>query len=389
MRPAGVDTGKAMNRQLSAYLNLLRITAALAVFFAHLCIWQMNCSLFSRVPDFGDDGVVAFFVLSGYVIAYTADVKDDTPEKYAISRLTRIYSVVIPAIGLTIALEWAGTMMFPRIYDSIYDSYQFHHLWLYLPLWLSFSSESWHLNEPIFTNGAFWSLCFEVWFYIGFAIWLFLPGIRRTIGLVGVLLLVGPKIALLSILWLIGAGSYRLQRQISLSRRTARLLAAMTLVAFVGVIWSGVDVRLSAVVNTWLGGYPEAHLQMAWKVPGYSVLALLLAANIFCMRFAMMDFLAAFARPLGFVASFTFSFYIVHLPLLRFYTALLASRTSSMALPAALTVATTAVFGQFTERRASAWRSVFSSIIKRWPWADRGIAASIATSTSQSDPPRS
>ncbi len=389
MCPPGVRAGNAMNRQLSAYLNLLRIAAALAVFFAHLCIWRLSCGLFSHVPYFGDDGVVAFFVLSGYVIAYTADVKDDTPGKYAISRLTRIYSVVIPAIGLTIALEWVGTMMFPRIYDSIYDSYQFHHLWLYLPLWLSFSSESWHLNEPIFTNGAFWSLCFEVWFYIGFAIWQFLPGTRKAIGLAGVLLLVGPKIALLSILWLFGAGSYRLQRQISLSRRTARLLAAMTLLAFVGVIWSGIDVRLSAVVNTWLGGYPEAHLQMAWKMPGYSVLALLLAANLFVMRFATMDIFATIARPLGFVASFTFSLYIVHLPLLRFYTALLAPKTSSVALPALLTVATAAVFAQFTERRAGAWRPVFSAIVEGRPWAGRRSAARIAASASQRDRPRS
>ena len=352
-----------MNRQLSAYLNLLRVLAAFEVFFAHICIWNLSCGMLSAFSDLGDDGVITFFVLSGYVIAYTTDVKDDTAEKFAVSRMTRIYSVVVPAMALTIGLEWTGRILFPSIYHTAYNSYQFRHIGLYLPLWLTFSSEFWHLDEPIFVNGAFWSLCFEVWFYIGFATWSFLRGVPRWGGLVLLAVLVGPKIDLIAPLWLAGAGAYHLQQRVALSRRTAAPLVVLTAIVYLGVIHFGIDIRLSEVVNSWFHGYPRAHLQMAWKAPGYLVLALLVAANIFCMKYAEIDVFARLARPIGWVASFTFSFYLVHLPLLRFYSALFRHATGSILFPAVLTVITAAAFGQVTERRTRPWRRVFTRLL--------------------------
>lgn len=352
-----------MNRPLSVYLNLLRVIAALEVFLDHLCGWNLSCGRLSVFAGLGDDGVVTFFVLSGYVIAYTADVKDDTAEKFAVSRLTRIYSVVLPAMVLTIGLEWVGRILFPSNYHAAYDSYQFRHLLYYLPLWLTFSSEFWHLDEPIFTNGAFWSLCFEVWFYIGFAVWTFLRGAPRWGGLVLLALLVGPKIDLLAPLWLAGAGAYHLQKRIVLSRGIAAFLAVLTAILYLGVVYLGLDTRLSEIVNLWFHGYPEAHLQMAWKAPGYLVLAVLVAANIFSMRYAGIEALTRLASPIGLLASFTFSFYLVHLPLLHFYSALLSDTSRSILLPAVLTIITAAAFGQVTERRTQPWRRAFSRLV--------------------------
>jgi len=352
-----------MTRSLSTYLNFLRVAAALEVFLAHVCAWRLFCGPMSAFSDLGDDGVVTFFVLSGYVIAYTADTKDVTVEKFAVSRLTRIYSVVLPAIALTIALEWTGHTWFPADYNAPYDSYQFRHIIVYLPLWLSFASEFWYLNEPIFTNGAFWSLCFEVWFYVGFAIWCFSRGTPRWVALVLLVVLVGPKIALLAPLWIAGGGAYHLQKRLSPSRRVAVSAAGITALAYLAIIHFGIDTWASETVNRALSGYPISHLQMAWKAPGYLMLALTVAANIVAMRYAEFGQLARLSAPIGVLASYTFSIYLVHLPLLRFYAALLRGSVGSILIPAALTLITAVAFGQVTERRTAPWRQAFTRLV--------------------------
>jgi peptidoglycan/LPS O-acetylase OafA/YrhL len=201
-----------MTPVLSTYLNLLRVFAALEVFASHLCIFHKDCGFAVRFSLLGSDGVVIFFVLSGYVIAYTADQKDRTARSYFINRCARIYSVVLPALLLTLATEWIGIQWFPALYNDTFDHYQFAKFYIYVPLWLSFSSQFWSLNEPIMTNAAFWSLGFEVWFYIAFAIALFIRGSPRIIAIIIVALLAGPKICLLFPLWGLGVLVYRLQK---------------------------------------------------------------------------------------------------------------------------------------------------------------------------------
>src|SRR5208337_35142 len=205
-----------------------RVLAALEVLASHICIWQTSCGWVELLPYLGGDGVVIFFALSGYVIAYTADTKDRTARAFMINRCARIYSVVLPALILTVVLECIGMWRFPSIYDSVFDHYQLAKLWLYIPLWLSFTSEIWKINEPIFTNGAFWSLCFEVWFYIFFAISLFVRGPARVAAMIGIALIVGPKICTLFPLWWLGVLAYRAQQRTTLAAKPARLLLAVS-----------------------------------------------------------------------------------------------------------------------------------------------------------------
>jgi peptidoglycan/LPS O-acetylase OafA/YrhL len=49
----------------------------------------------------GSEAVMAFFVLSGFVIAYVADQRETTLQAFAAARLARLYSVIIPAMLLT------------------------------------------------------------------------------------------------------------------------------------------------------------------------------------------------------------------------------------------------------------------------------------------------
>ena len=47
--------------------------------------------------DMGNDAVMVFFVLSGFVIAYTVDRGETRASDYALARLVRMYSLALPA----------------------------------------------------------------------------------------------------------------------------------------------------------------------------------------------------------------------------------------------------------------------------------------------------
>jgi peptidoglycan/LPS O-acetylase OafA/YrhL len=53
--------------------------------------------------------VIIFFVISGYVIAASADRPDQTQSNYTADRLTRLSSVVIPALALTYCFDAIGS----------------------------------------------------------------------------------------------------------------------------------------------------------------------------------------------------------------------------------------------------------------------------------------
>jgi peptidoglycan/LPS O-acetylase OafA/YrhL len=155
-----------MTRQFSIYLDAIRFCAAMAVFLTHL-------SLSTTLPvgiagRFGHDAVVLFFVLSGYVIAHTVDRRDHDPKSYAINRLARLWSVVLPALLLTVCLDSIGTRIAPDHYHALGTPADF----AILPVVMNalFLNQLWFLNISPWSNTPFWSLGFEFWYYVFYAL---------------------------------------------------------------------------------------------------------------------------------------------------------------------------------------------------------------------------
>src|SRR5260370_11338218 len=124
-------------------------------------------------PQTAIEPVMAFFVLSGFVIALTAETNDRTAGQYFLSRATRLLSVTIPAILLTIVLDSAGSAIFPALYaDHWTDPATIANLNTPLAIQagatVTFINQIRSLNIWPGTNSPFWSLGYESVYYVLF-----------------------------------------------------------------------------------------------------------------------------------------------------------------------------------------------------------------------------
>jgi peptidoglycan/LPS O-acetylase OafA/YrhL len=105
-----------MSPILSIYLDLVRVTAAQMVVLYHT---SFDCfgGAWLR-PIFGNTGapgVIIFFVLSGFVIAWATETKERSFDVYMVNRLARLWSVAIPALALTYVADSIGLAIYPDI----------------------------------------------------------------------------------------------------------------------------------------------------------------------------------------------------------------------------------------------------------------------------------
>src|SRR6516165_11981732 len=103
-----------MTKALSLYLDALRFSAAFTVFLSHFP--RFSGGLFWQMEPYGRTGVLVFFVLSGFVIAWVTATRERTLEEYALSRAARLYSVIIPAFILTAVLDHIAMGIDPSLY---------------------------------------------------------------------------------------------------------------------------------------------------------------------------------------------------------------------------------------------------------------------------------
>jgi peptidoglycan/LPS O-acetylase OafA/YrhL len=197
-------TGGRLSRGFSLYLDLVRVSAALAVVFYHASFQALGGDWF-KTGTIGPDAVTVFFVLSGLVISYVVDAKENSPQLYISSRLARLWSVLIPALALTYLINLVGVRInpVPHWYSSV---------WTLLPS-AFFVNELWfHHVTPIFDIPV-WSIGFEFWYYVLFGVIMFAPGNWRYIAVSVVALVAGPRILLLLPIWLLGVAVYQLGRR--------------------------------------------------------------------------------------------------------------------------------------------------------------------------------
>jgi peptidoglycan/LPS O-acetylase OafA/YrhL len=299
----------ALDARFSLYLDLARACAALAVVVAHFGYFHIfDDAQIARIPDFGREAVIAFFVLSGFVIAYSAEHKNLTARSYVVARAARLYSVVLPVLALAFVLAIGARDL---LQVPVEDSYELRRPWLYMPFHLAFLGDVWSFVERPPWLIPYWSLDYEAWYYVLFGVFHFTPGRRRWLAAGAVLALVGPRLWLLLPVWLSGVALYRLQGRLAFGPALARAGWALSVVLIGLWGWFDPEPWLRGVANG-LWPFPGIRMGSADRVLADYAVMLLVLLNFACARQARFDALLRLARPIRFVAGHTFTLYLSH-----------------------------------------------------------------------------
>ncbi len=303
-----------MNRWFSLYLDIVRLLAAGFVVYAHT---NVRFLLPSKLPlaEFAHSAVTVFFVLSGFVVAFVADQRERSPVKYAASRTSRILSVSILAVLLTPLIDTVGRSASPEMYANLIPS---DYTLVRMLSGLTFLGEIWSISIMMFSNLPYWSLNYEVWYYVLFGVYCFVTPTRKwwVIGLICVFL--GPKIVLLLPCWLLGVVAYRWRNTEKLSISLAFLIWALTILSFLAYHHFDLMRAFSdGVVQKRWGEWFYVEMNFSRYFAADWLLSLVIAINFVAAR-RLATFLpelkAGTLGWVGIVGSLTYALYIIHFP---------------------------------------------------------------------------
>ena len=145
-------------------LDLLRLLAVLMVVFYHYGFWgplsngisQVALPRIAAVAQYGFLGVPIFFVISGFVIAYTAEGR--TALEFGIARFSRIYPTYLFCMSLT----FLAVLALGRPSFEVTGLQWFANLFIAAPA----------LGQS-YVDTSYWSLVIEVIFYAWIAVLMF------------------------------------------------------------------------------------------------------------------------------------------------------------------------------------------------------------------------
>jgi peptidoglycan/LPS O-acetylase OafA/YrhL len=358
-------TPAPLNQSFSVYLDLVRFLAALAVVLMHMRQFRLvDMPGSEHLTLLGREAVMAFFVLSGFVIAYTTQTRRPSGLDYTIARAARIYSVALPVLllgFLCAAVIGSG----PHV-PGMDASYQVAKPWFYIPFHLLFMGDLWRLAEYPPWLSPWWSLNYEVWYYVLFGVACYLRGPWRLPAVVLVLAVMGFKLWLLLPVWLAGVALYHWQARYRLGTAVARAGWVFSMVLLVAYEAGSVEETLRAAGRaSWLGQHVA--LGNADRFLADYVFGLIVCLNFACARFAGFTGLLRVARPIRLVAACTLTLYLSHALVLIGWPALYRHDPSSLADRASTSAAVllaTAVLGMLTEQRKDAFRRLFERLAR-------------------------
>lgn len=299
-----MDKAPFITRPMSIALDAVRALAAFAVLFGHTMQITVYNGYFPYWFVLQHNAVLIFFVLSGLVIATTAGKAGSSLTSYAIARAARILPVALPAILFSVGVEWYVTS--GQLHDL--TPWQVLRNALFSGLFLS---ESFGTGLP--GNPPFWSLCYEVWFYLLFGAAFYLRGRGRLICFALLAALAGPNVLLLLPAWLAGVWVARTGMWRRMSRPMACLLAFLGLVGIPLAVpfAQKLAAALTAIVP-WNLHYSE------FAVTDWFVAAAVAIYFVTLRRLigAESQLLLALQRPIRYFAGMSFTLYLLHWPVI-------------------------------------------------------------------------
>lgn len=318
-------------------LDLIRGGSALLVLVGHARNFLMVDAAAVSNPSMGSKAfylvtslhhlaVMVFFVLSGYFVggSVLSAIRQQRFSwwNYSLARLSRLWVVLLPALVLTLAIDWVGLRMAPGAYRG-----EYHALFNSGPTLntaidhglLTFLGNLGFLQTiqvPVFgTNGPLWSLAYEFWYYALFPLALaalpstkdqWFPRICCWVLFLCLLWMLPASLLLSGLIWLMGVAVWLISKTEAVKRAANSWLwkwggGAIFAVALVGtklVTIQGADFMIGAAFALWMPA-----LLGTWKKPGW------------------------WSRGSFGLSEISFSLYIIHFPIQFFMASVLLGGT--------------------------------------------------------------
>lgn len=230
--------------------------------------------------------------------------------------------------------------------------------WVRILLSFFFLQQSGPLAASPGSNTPFWSLAYEVWCYIFFGLYLFVPGQRRrAVPLLLGAVVAGPKILLLFPVWLSGVFAHKL------SLRNAPWIGLP------GILFVLTTALLAAILTATGMGYegdwharPPLYFSSGYLVD--YVVGLLVAVHIYVADQLMKHWRCEqVSKPINYITRFlaerSFSLYAFHMPLLYLVAVSLPYQKGNPLQVAAvlcLVILIVLALHWVTEKRRPAWQ---------------------------------
>lgn len=377
------------------YLDLARSVAALLVVLTHLrsfvfvdfhtvdrpgLVW----AAFYFGTGFGHEAVMAFFVLSGFLVGGTVVSRAEAGlwswHDYAITRMTRLWIVLLPALILTALWDSLGSAMTgssfykggmaatynsgPAPDPSRYNVASFFGNLAFLQ----------SIAVPTFgSNGPLWSLANEFWYYVLFPLWFCSVatkaqiGVRAISGIISLAICYAlpPGLLFYGLIWLLGVAVFALQSRVTLSRSYRKIFLALTGTSLVATLTLSRTRALDGFVADFaIGGAFAAMLVPLSQVRAATSMA---------------------AKVSRAAAELSYTLYLVHFPIMAFFACyVLDNRRLMPGLPSAmiyiglLAIVVLYAYGVYFlfERNTRAARYAISQLVARFQSSKAGKATS-------------
>jgi len=350
------QSAKSLKGVSSIVLDLLRLSCSLLVLLVHSqAVWFPERLSDALPAQLSHGAVVIFFVLSGYVIAYTTSSGHRSAYQYALARLTRLSSIYFPAIAVTVICAIIINSANPAIYAG-YD--RGNNLFRYL-ISILYCNEIWFLSAAPGINLPIWSLGYEFWYYVLFGVSFYrFKGWKGWILPLVVAAFVGPKILAMMLIWIMGWAVFHLNKP------RLRIDVSWMLVSLILIFSIGLMVYLPGMPNPL--GTPKMFWGAAfitdWIVGIFVALAIwLLPTDV---EPKLKDSKAL--KNVRMIANLTFPIYVLHFPLLVLAKCILPvslSRELQWTFGGSLTLLVCVVLGLLFESYKNSWKEFFDKLL--------------------------
>lgn len=350
---------------LSAYLDFVRFTAALAVMLAHMDQDGLDMA-WMPLSRFSHEAVIVFFVLSGFIIYYSTASRASSWQQYAVARLSRIYSVALPAVLVCVGLAlWLGSQ--PGFDPQRFSNYSPPAVWDTISS-LVFLNESWMNEVNLTLDNPYWSLNYEVWFYVMFGAYHF-GGTRWRWWLVGAAALIaGPAILVLLPIWLLGAwlaASGRYASQWSVGRAWLGFLTPIVFIVLINTTDS--DGLIQSYLYENVPGFWRLDGSQRFVTDHLIGLALCLhIAAYSSLPAAVQGFFARHQGAFASLAGFSFTLYLFHRPMTQLLGAWFPQPAGAVWSPVLLALGMLLACWAIswgTEKQLARWRRGFARLL--------------------------